>query len=200
MKKLISVLSIFFALSSCATLEKGNKSDEKFFPDDRYFSEFNDDRLVFEIDARFAECGEWGGHKERMLVTTRKDNEFYLKYDIWCADCDSLVLQTNGTSDYEIPVLSLVDSCTIKLNSGHKKDISEFTQKMVKAKFREVHSGNSGNIFEIYKYGIVDSITMKVHVYGYDRKLVSDYLELLDKLDLSQKTEHDCIQYDNTID
>jgi len=71
MKTRLFLLPAFVLLFSCTNSvnEKDNQID--FFPDD--ISGFQEERLVFEIKAGFSECGEWGGHKEKIFITARKD-------------------------------------------------------------------------------------------------------------------------------
>ncbi|MPQ49314.1 hypothetical protein GCQ56_20160 [Marinifilum sp. N1E240] len=193
MKTRLFLLPAFILLFSCTNSvnEKDNKID--FFPDD--ISGFQEERLVFEIKAGFSECGEWGGHKEKMFITARKDKEFYLKYELWCANCDSLIEHNDSLGTYTAPLMNLVDSSTIRLNNKHKEAVRKFTQDLVEAKFREIFPGHAGNSFEAYKYRGYGGTSLKIQVYGFDPRILSDYIALLKTLKLSQEEKNSCVKY-----
>lgn len=86
---------------------------------------------------KFSECGEWGGHEEKILITTKSDEKFYLSYRKSTVDCDSMVLVLESIEDYYGAFQQIIDSCCFEMNSNHKNSIYNFSLKLLSAKFSE---------------------------------------------------------------
>lgn len=193
MKNPIFILLIFALLISCSNSQKDNECHAAFFPDD--LSGYKDERLIFEIKATFSECGEWGGHKETLLIYAGKDKEFHLKYKLWNVNCDSTVEYNDGIGTYYAPLIYLIDSTSLLITNDHKQAICKFTHDMVDAKFREVFPGHAGNTFEVYKYPEYNETSFKIQVYGFDSIILRDYLKLLELLKLDKFGRNSGIEY-----
>ncbi len=44
----------------------------------------------FLIEARFSECGEWGGHSEKINLYSDSNLNIYAWYQVYSYNCDSL--------------------------------------------------------------------------------------------------------------
>lgn len=193
MKNLLYILLVFAFLISCSNSKKDKECNVAFFPDD--LLGHIEERLVFEIKATFSECGEFEGHKERLLIYAGKDKEFHLKYKLWNVNCDSTVEYNDGIGIYHAPLLNLIDSSSFIISDEHEQAIRNFTHDMVDAKFREVFPGHAGNTFEVYKYPDYNETSFKVQVYGYDSIVLKDYLKLLKLLKLDKISQDSGIEY-----
>src|SRR5258706_1163319 len=46
---------------------------------------------TISIEARFSECGEWGGHKEKIIVNVdREQMKVFANYKVYPFNCDSM--------------------------------------------------------------------------------------------------------------
>ncbi len=194
MKKIYLIfIPLLFILTACnsKTLDKNAEFD--FFSSE--LSTRHGERVIIDIKAKFSECGEWGGHEEKIFITTREDKEFYLKYELYCADCDSMVLYKDSIGSFYTPLKTLVDSGTMKMQEEHKLAIYDFTQNLVQAKFREEYSGHSGNSFEINKHEGFGGTSFQIYVYGYDSQILFDYFRLTKKVINEDRDKIPCVQY-----
>ena len=87
---------IIFLLVFCLTAFSGisqtkPKSSSVFFNYDNFYKD------TLYIETRFMECGEWGGHLELSKIFL-KDKEFYIIYQNYSADCNS-IKANNGDPD-----------------------------------------------------------------------------------------------------
>ena len=82
---------------------------------------------ILHINARFDECGEWGGHREHLQIFS-SIHHFKLRYDIYSADCDSLHVFENR------PIEQFVSSQEIILGEEEQKAILAFAHEMVDKK------------------------------------------------------------------
>ena len=161
-------LLIPFLLIKVSGLTQKNQVDSTdFFNPDNFWGD------TLQIKARFMECGEWGGHLELSKVYL-KDNEFYVTYQKYSADCNS-IRENNG-----VPSQTLVKTITKKLLDKDKLLIRRYFHQMVDAKFREPTSMHAGYIFEITKSD--KSINLFVYTWGVTtRNEYIDFITILTK-------------------
>jgi hypothetical protein len=98
------------------------------------------------IETRFSECGEWGGHKEQIIIQADSDNSFHANYTVFPYDCDSL--------PYYIGINNLkpIINKTVAVNDKEKKSILDYVQRLMQSKIDErAFDGatNAGNIFTL---------------------------------------------------
>lgn len=192
MKKilLIILVAIFY---SCDNSNQKENIESSFFPD--AFPGFGkEEEVVLELKSSFMECGEWGGHDENIYITVNRNNQFNLKYELWCANCDSIVIYTDSNITYGTAHRYLVDSASIELNSEDKDAIIDFTQDLIRAKFREEMFGNAGISFNLKKFDW-RGVSLMIDLYSYDPEIISDYLALLNSLNLTLNKKYSCIDY-----
>ena len=144
------------------------------FFDEADLGAFGSDTRLF-LNAQFSECGEWGGHEEKMVVFAKEDKEFYLNYKKFKVVCDSIG-KYYGTPDFQ----KLEIEKTLKLNDVNKKSISGYIQRMVKSKVEERHPGHAGNLFSVIK----SDSTLVINVFGGGTFSFDSYNRLLTELNL----------------
>ncbi|GEM_PF-1138924 len=182
----IIILVIVSLLLSCNTnnskkIEQGTRNIV-FFPDE--ISKRHSERKIIDIYAQFSECGEWGGHREYLNVTTKNDGNFYLEYKKYCVDCDNMVEYRDSIGSAFYPYRKIIDSCKIKMEQTHKNKIYEFAQLLLKSKFREKFPGHAGNNFSIIKHEGFGSNSFYIDVYSFDKELENGYYNLIKNLKL----------------
>ena len=168
-------------LISCDPSDTSDKSKEKisiFFDEAVLGGNGYDGKLL--IEATFSECGEWGGHEEKMIVFGKPDKEIYLNYRKFKVNCDSIGAYY-GTPDFQ----KLEFEKILKLNEANKKSISAYILRMVKSKMKERFPGHAGNHFLV----INSDSTLFIDVYDDKKYDVESYSRLLDGLNLSTSTE-----------
>nr|WP_321451579.1 hypothetical protein [uncultured Carboxylicivirga sp.] len=180
--KLYVFLILLIALQSCYNKKRTTTSDIDFFSNE--ISKYYGTRKILDINIKFSECGEWGGHEENIFITTGNDEYFRLHYQKYKADCDKMVLIEDSIGTYYGPFKELEDSCTFIMNQNHKNLIYKFSHNIFSAKFREGTIHHAGNIFNLKKYQGFSGSEFNIHVYGFDSLLVKDYKQLLEGLNL----------------
>ncbi|MFD1552546.1 hypothetical protein [Putridiphycobacter roseus] len=128
------------------------------------------------INARFSECGEWGGHEEKMVIYANPDKDFYLDYIRYKVNCDSIG-HYYGTPDFQ----KLDYETTLKLGDDQKKSVSEYIRKMSISKTEERHPGHAGNRFSVVK----SDSTLVLDVYDSKEYDENSYYQLLTELNLN---------------
>lgn len=83
---------------------------------------YQNDTLV--LSARFAECGEFGGHKEKILVYRTYKNEYFARIIIDSIDLDC-------PPDFEENALQTKDTL-LKINIEKEKAIHKYLDKLYK--------------------------------------------------------------------
>ena len=179
----IYILIIFLiALFSCGDTEKTKTKNIDFFSYE--INKYHGVRKILDLNVKFSECGEWGGHEENIFITTNNDEKFHLHYQKYCVDCENMVLITDSLGSYNAPFKKLIDSCTIIMNETHKNLIYKFTHCLLSAKFREKFSGHAGDKFYLKKYEGFSGDDFSIGVYGFDSQMVNDYDQLITELNL----------------
>lgn len=171
------IIIVFWACNTSTHSDKqsGNAIEpiNNFFTDWDLGSSGSKTRLL--LNARFSECGEWGGHNEKMVVYAKADREFYLDYQKFKVNCDSIG-KYYGTSSFQ----KLEFEKTIKLNQSNKESISNYIQRMIKSKVGERFPGHTGNSFTILK----SDSTLLIEVYDDKEYDLMSYNKLQTELKL----------------
>jgi hypothetical protein len=163
-KQVIFLLAFAFTTLNCAAPKK-TYSDTTFFDPDNFLGD------TLYIKAQFMECGEWGGHLELSKIFLR-ENEFYINYQKFSADCDS-VKENNGR-----PRQTLIEALNKKLRNKDKQLVREYVHQLIDAKFRQPSPMNAGYIFEIKN----SNQTIKLFVYTWGTTTRNEYLQFIKKL------------------
>jgi hypothetical protein len=98
---------------------------------------------TFKIEARFSECGEWGGHKEEIFIFADSSRIFYATYKVFPFNCDSLPYY-----DYKENLTPTINK-TIVLNETTKKSIIDYILRLTQSKITERFPGQAGNFFSV---------------------------------------------------
>lgn len=179
MKKTLFITLILFALACNKKQEKISNTeiegDSVFFDPINLGSSGSKENL--EINSFFSECGEWGGHSEKMIIYATRNEQFYLNYEKTKIDC-------NKRDNKGVNIQTVILKKTIKLNTKEKKAITNYMQRMVLSKLAERFPGNSGNEFSIIK----SDSTFVIDVYDSNDYNLKSYNELLSELKLPKLT------------
>ncbi len=169
-------LTFLFACNHSASTDNTIETINTFF-DEADLGAFGSDTRLF-LNAKFSECGEWGGHEEKMIVFAKEDKEFYLNYKKFKVNCDSIGKYYGRPGFQKLEVEK-----TLKLNDANKKSISGYIQRMAKSKVEERYLGHAGNSFSVMK----SDSTLIIDVYGGGTFSDDSYNRLLTELNLSIK-------------
>jgi hypothetical protein len=81
------------------------------------------------IEARFSECGEWGGHKERIIVFADTNMNIHARYLVYPYNCDSLKFYYGNENLFPV-----VDT-TIRVGDSEKQSLTDYLQRIMEAKW-----------------------------------------------------------------
>lgn len=138
--------SIIISYSSCkdSTAVVEPNTEVSFFDPMKFGAINNEMRL--SIEARFSECGEWGGHKEEIIVFADSSKTFHADYRVFPYNCDSLPFYIGNKN------LKPVISKTVTVQQKEKKAIIAYIQRLTESKINERFAdgaSNAGNVFSI---------------------------------------------------
>ncbi len=144
--RLITVILLTFIVA-CQPMGEQEESKVDFFDDELLF---NRDEPVLNIYYQSDECGEWGGHEEKIVISRKNSIRlFELAYQEYNVNCDSMVKEY-GQYGYNVrPFRELVRTKRVTINEPRKRAILNFSTDMVKSKFSESFPGHSGVILMI---------------------------------------------------
>jgi hypothetical protein len=125
-----------------------------------------------KIEARFDECGEWGGHKEEIIISSDKKENIYATYNIYPFNCDSLDYY------YSKRDLTPISSTTILLTDKTKKSIVDYIHRLTQSKISERFPGHAGNLFSLVN---TDS-SLNIQVYDNKDFDVKSFRQLIAEL------------------
>ena len=171
--KLTSIFLLFiissFLLSNCGqkAKQKIKNSESRIFD----FLKLTKSDTI-RIDARFDECGEWGGHKEEIIIDADEKWNIYVHHKIYPYNCDSLkfyYLNDNLRAKFDT---------TISLTDKKKQAIIEYIQRMAISKTVETFPGHAGNYFSV----VTSDSTLIIKIYDDKRSNVDSYNELVSDL------------------
>lgn len=111
------------------------------------------------IKAQFSECGEWGGHKEEVIIYADSLERFHADYRIFPFSCDSL---TFYLANDNLPPPRI--SKTIVLQENEKKAVIAYIQRLTQSKVNERFidgASNAGNVFSFVNADATFSISVR---------------------------------------
>jgi len=121
--------------------EHYSRNSITFFDPIKFSTQNN--KNTFKIEARFSECGEWGGHKEEIIIFADTSRMFYATYKVFPFNCDSLPYY-NYKENLTPTIIK-----TIVLNDTTKKSIIDYILRLTQSKITERFPGHAGNFFSI---------------------------------------------------
>ena len=161
------ILSILFLLGC------GQKSrQEGQYPYSNIFSflELSKTDSIY-IAARFSECGEWGGHKEEIIIDADQNRNIYVHHKIYPYNCDSLEFY------YANDNLEPSFNTTVSLTDEGRQSIRDYIQRLTQSKINEAFPGHAGNYFSI-----ITSDSTFIKVYDDKQDDVDSYNKLVSEL------------------
>jgi hypothetical protein len=165
-------LYTFINLTGCKQKfkETGNKEEETLF--DTLELGATNQKNNLSIEARFDECGEWGGHKEKIKFFADSTMTFHANYQVFPFKCDSL--------DYYYSNQNLKPTVekTIVLGDKEKKSVRDYFQRLKQSKITEKFPGHAGNIFTMAN----SDSTLLIKVYDQNEATVKSYKRLVTEL------------------
>ena len=128
------------------------------------------------LNAYFSECGEWGGHQEKMLIYI-KGEVFYLNYREFEVDCKQAMFKNNRDSGQ-----TLVFKKTLKLSDMMKTSVRDYINRLEKSKKDDEFPGHAGNTFNASK----SDSTLSIAVYDMKQYDLDSYSQLKRELKLNR--------------
>jgi len=133
------LIAFFILISNCGRkVKKIEQAGEVSFFDPLVLGSANPQNNLL-IETRFRECGEWGGHKETIIVSADKENVFSATYKVYPFNCDSISYYNksgNITATMEKKII---------LNDQKKQCIIDYIHRMVQSKITEKALGSNGD-------------------------------------------------------
>lgn len=174
-KILLFTISLFFVYS-CNNLD--NQSNDYIKITDSFYDaielgQFNKD-LAFEITTTYAECGEWGGHTEEIIIQSDDKGIIHGMFYKYRYNCDSIGYYYSKPFDS----LTIQTSKEFEIIPMNLKHIKRYSLLMLNKNFNNHHIGHSG-----YSHSI-NSINFKLEYFGYG--LISEYEKLKQNLGIEQ--------------
>ena len=174
--KIFIFLSIFLYISinltSCKQKIKETEHKEEVAFFDPLELGATNHKNNLSIEARFDECGEWGGHKEIIKVFADSNKTIYANYQVFPFNCDSL--------DYYYTNQNLKPTIdkTIVFRDKEKKSVSDYLQRLTQSKTTERFPGHAGNIFTV----VNSDSTLLIQVYDQNEATIKSYKTLVIEL------------------
>ena len=162
----IIFLIVFAFMSLNGRAQMNSSSDSTFF------NSYNFSNDTLYIKTQFMECGEWGGHLELSRIFL-KDNQFYINYQKFSADCNSI----NENNDR--PTQTLIKTLNKKLVNKDKQLVRKYFQQLVDAKLRQTSPMmNAGYVFQIKN----SNQNINLLLYSGDEKIKDEYLQFMKQI------------------
>jgi hypothetical protein len=139
----ILLFLIIIICSNCNDQAPSKKDTDVNFFDPMLYGAINHSGGL-SIETRFSECGEWGGHKEEVLVYADSTQRFHADYQVFPYNCDSLPFYL--ANDNREPIISK----SIIVQQKAKKAIISYIQRLIQSKTNERFvdgASNTGNFF-----------------------------------------------------
>lgn len=98
------------------------------------------------IETRFTECGEWGGHKENVIIAADSSETIFALFELYPFNCDSLSFYyKNGK------LKPAVTERTV-LTEAKKKAVILYVDKLLEKKISERFTGGTSSSYSITNY------------------------------------------------
>ena len=126
----------------------------------------------FLIEARFSECGEWGGHSEKINLYSDTNLNIYAWYQVYSYNCDSLYFYYGNEN------LNPIIEKDKLLGDKEKQSIKDYIQRLSQAKIIERFPGHSGNVFLVAN----SDSSLFIKVYDRTEENVNSFNKLTNEL------------------
>jgi hypothetical protein len=154
---LILIITFLFIFSNCD--QKAKHAEQKkgvTFFDPIELGEFNGTSNL-SIEAKFSECGEWGGHREVIKVNSDKQQILYATYNVYPFNCDSLNYYYGNRN------LNPIINRKVILDEQKKQSIIDYVERLTRSRIvQRLPTSNANNVFSI----VNSDSTLVIRVYG----------------------------------
>ena len=167
--KQFQIFIFLLLLCSCSDSVKENSED--------YFYGFlrnskNNYNVLLTINTRFDECGEWGGHFEKITIFSKNEDEkIYADYEETKVDCGSLGKYGNLNQNVSVRK-------TQKMNDLKKTAIKNYLRNLVDYKSKDFVTGNSGKSYS----AVSQDSSFQISLYTNSSDCERSFKELKSKL------------------
>ncbi|NTS43059.1 hypothetical protein HRG84_19395 [Flavisolibacter sp. BT320] len=148
----ILILLLFQAIFTSCNRAKNNTYQARkvdFFDPIALGATSKTDNLL--IEARFSECGEWSGHKEKIIVYADSTGNIHALYQLFPYNCDSLQYYY-GNED----ISPIIEKDQI-VGDREKQAISEYIQGLTQAKMTERPIDRASHSAKVFSLKTADS-------------------------------------------
>jgi hypothetical protein len=147
--RLCLTLFLFSVIVGCFSCKEGARStgqitNVSFFDPMEFGAANHAGRL--SVGAGFSECGDWGEHKEEVIIYADSVEKFHADYRVFPYNCDSLPFYL--ANDTLRPSISK----TIVVQEKEKKAVIDYIQRLAQSKVNERlvdGASHAGNVFSI---------------------------------------------------
>jgi hypothetical protein len=144
-------IAILISIISCSE-SQNNKNENENLLNNIYGS----DTLI--IEARFADCGEWGGHKERFEIYRKNDNNLSVHYSRDTVNCP----------DPSYFNRRIVEEWSGKLSKEDQLTVIKFINELITMSFKDEGECNTANYYSITRRN--KKLNMEYHNFTRDWK------------------------------
>lgn len=164
----ILLLILAFCVVSCKQqkLSDGNKPGTLFSKD------FLTGQTPISIGTEFSDCGEWGGHKENILIKEDEKNILSVYYTVYPFNCDSIDYYYHNQN-----IRPVVNKKVIVTEKG-KNAVDQYVRRLFEAKFSETFPGHAGDVFYVYN----SDSSLQIVVYDAKQSNRTSFKKLLSEL------------------
>lgn len=168
---LIPFIFIISLLSSCQKQKSIQSEDNELFLNINELGEYNQRGNIL-LEAIFDECGEWGGHSEKIRIYVDSSMIAHARYMAYPFNCDSIEYY------HDIKHIKPRFDTTIILDNQKQKSIITYMSRLIQAKMTEKFPGHAGQTFAVSK----SDSTLIIQVYDSKQKNINSYNQLLSEL------------------
>jgi hypothetical protein len=106
---------------------------------------------TLQIQVEMSECGEWGGHKEKIYIYRRLDNNLYATYQRDTVPCGKIVSKNGvGVLDDELRIITM--DTTVRFTRTNEKQVKSFIKRIFKLTLMDqLPISNFGDNYQILK-------------------------------------------------
>ena len=126
----------------------------------------------FVIKVRFDNCGEWGGHFEKMKLYAKPESKIFL-LDYYKTTVDCNLEESSSAYSQDTVVFK-----NIELSKSNERAILKYLKSLAEAKVTSRFPGHSGNYYEAEK----SDSTFTIKCYDQRRSTLKIYMKLLRNL------------------
>ena len=177
LKQLVVLLSVLLIIG-CST----NKVRNPFQID---LNSEESQKPFLELNISYKECGEWGGHKEKLTLFSIKNN-IKIVYKRFCIDCSKI---QNGDKDFE----KLTDSIEVNINNRESKRIVDLTCSLLKNKYVETFPDRHGIYYHLIKYKNSGGEGFEIKGSTKNENILKEYNKIKSQLGLPINYNNTCL-------